>query len=317
LCCIPTIRGLAAVSAENQRRLARAASSLEGLSVGDAFGERYFGRREVVEQHIRERILPDPPWEWTDDTAMALSIYEVLAACGEIDQDRLAESFAAHHEHGRGYGSGTARLLLNIAAGQNWRSAAADQFGGSGSFGNGAAMRVAPVGAYFASDMKRVVEQAVRSAEITHSHPEGIAGAIAIAVGAAIAWRARRRKRRPGRKAFLSMVVRHIPDSEVRRGIERARDLPPRTPVAEAVRVLGNGSRVSAQDTVPFALWCAGMRLGNYEEALWLTVSGLGDRDTTCAMVGGIVAGYTGADRIPVAWLAYREPLPEWPFRHE
>lgn len=81
-----------------------------------------------------------------------------------------------------------------------------------------------------------------------------------------------------------------------------------------AVSVLGNGVRLFAQDTVPFALWCAAAHLSNYEEALWLTVSGLGDRDTTCAIVGGIVASHIGTGGIPPAWLKSREPLPEWPF---
>jgi ADP-ribosylglycohydrolase len=74
---------------------------------------------------------------------------------------------------------------------------------------------------------------------------------------------------------------------------------------------LGNGTRVSAQDTVPFALWCAARHLGDYEEALWQTVSGLGDRDTTCAIVGGIVAVSTGVEGIPGLWLRRREMLPE------
>ena len=69
---------------------------------------------------------------------------------------------------------------------------------------------------------------------------------------------------------------------------------------------LGNGTGVSCQDTVPFCLWCAGTHLDSYEEALWLTVAGLGDRDTTCAIVGGIVALRS---EIPTAWLAAREPL--------
>jgi len=46
-----------------------------------------------------------------------------------------------------------------------------------------------------------------------------------------------------------------------------------------------------------------------------LTVSGLGDRDTTCAMVGGIVALSAGAASIPDAWVAARELLPRWPFQ--
>ena len=50
----------------------------------------------------------------------------------------------------------------------------------------------------------------------------------------------------------------------------------------------------------------------NTPEALWTTLSGLGDRDTTCAIVGGIVACRTGVEGIPAEWLAAREPLPEW-----
>ena len=94
-----------------------------------------------------------------------------------------------------------------------------------------------------------------------------------------------------------------------------ARDLPEDALVSVAVDCLGNGGEVTAQDTVPFVLWCAGQHLDNYEEALWLTVSGLGDRDTTCAMVGGIVALSAGAASIPNAWIKAREPLPRWPFQ--
>lgn len=99
--------------------------------------------------------------------------------------------------------------------------------------------------------------------------------------------------------------------------LQRAQALTPATPLTTAVGVLGNGSLVSAHDTVPFALWCAARHLDDYEEALWLTVSGLGDRDTTCAIVGGIVACCTGSVAIPLAWRDAREPLPLWPFGDE
>jgi ADP-ribosylglycohydrolase len=72
---------------------------------------------------------------------------------------------------------------------------------------------------------------------------------------------------------------------------------------------LGTGTKVTSADTVPFALWCAARHLDDYEEALWTTVSGLGDRDTTCAIVGGIVALSAGRGSIPATWLAAREPL--------
>ena len=76
--------------------------------------------------------------------------------------------------------------------------------------------------------------------------------------------------------------------------------------------MLGNGVGVSAQDTVPFALWCAGERLNDYAEALWLTVAGLGDCDTTCAIVGGIVAMAANKETIPTEWHDAREALPTW-----
>ena len=101
---------------------------------------------------------------------------------------------------------------------------------------------------------------------------------------------------------------------EVRRKLRWARELADATPAESAAAVLGNGTGLSAQDTVPFVLWCAGSQLANYEEALWLTVSGLGGRDTTCAMVGGIVVLYTGVESIPLSWLQARESLPVWPF---
>jgi ADP-ribosylglycohydrolase len=51
----------------------------------------------------------------------------------------------------------------------------------------------------------------------------------------------------------------------------------------------------------------SGARLGT-----WTTVSVLGDRDTTCAIVGGIVACSVGEAGIPAAWLQARKPLPVW-----
>lgn len=62
-----------------------------------------------------------------------------------------------------------------------------------------------------------------------------------------------------------------------------------------------------SQDTVPFSIWCALRHHDDFTEAMWSTVSGLGDRDTTCAIVGGLVA-LTAAP--PKKWVQSREPLP-------
>ena len=292
----------------------RAKCSLEGLSVGDAFGETFFVNPDVVEGLIAERALAARRWHYTDDTLMAMSIVSVLCQFGDINQDALAQSFAEHYDRARGYGAAMHRLLWDIKCGEDWHERAKSQFGGQGSFGNGAAMRVAPVGAFFADNIDRAVEQATRSAVVTHTHEEAAAGAIAVAVAAAYAWRLRNFEVIPSRSEFLDLVLPWIPESEVSRKVRQARDMRADASVQFAVSVLGNGAKVSAQDTVPFALWCAGAQLNNYEEALWLTVSGLGDRDTTCAITGSIVALYTGVEGIPKEWIKAREPLPSWPF---
>ncbi len=303
----------------HQERLSRAYQSLIGLSVGDALGGFFEGASiKRMAPTVEKRLVPFvKPWRFTDDTNMALSIYEVLRKCGEIDQDMLAASFADHFVGGRGYGMGVRKLVARIRDGTPWREAAQNLFSKQGSFGNGGSMRVAPVGAYFADEIEAAIENAARSAEVTHAHPEGIAGAIAVAVAAAHAWRSGSSDQRPIRSEFIDQVLAFIPDGEVQRGVIRARDLPDGLPIQEVVNRLGNGHRISAMDTVPFVLWCAGEQLNNYEEAIWLTLSGGGDVDTTCAMVGGIVAAYTGADQIPAKWLEHREALPDWAFEDE
>ncbi len=294
-------------------RLARAALSLEGLSVGDAFGEQFFVDPYTVNDLIESRTLPEPEWYFTDDTQMALSVLSVLRQQDEIDQDKLATNFSVHYQEDRGYGDAMNRLVPMIYLSGMWRMMAPRLFSGEGSLGNGAAMRVAPLGAYFADDPALAARQAALSAEVTHAHPEGIAGAVAAACAAAYA--ARPGTTLPSCAEFLALVLPHVPPGLVADGLRSAMGLPVGATVRDAARLLGCGYNATAPDTVPFALWCAGQHLDSYEEALWLTASGLGDIDTTCAIVGGTVALSAGAASIPAAWSAAREPLPRWPFQ--
>ena len=295
----------------HSERMKRAREALEGLACGDAFGERFFLPPEVAVPMIKQRAIPAPPWFFTDDTMMAISIVAVLQKFGEIDPDYLARDFANRYDSSRGYGPAMHNLLAEIRRGRDWESEAQALFRGQGSFGNGSAMRVAPLGAYFADDLDAIPEQATRSAVTTHCHAEAVAGAVAVSIAAGLASRFRMSDRKCEAREFLEFVHLKTPDSEVRKGLRKAINLPNETSPAKAVFALGNGSLVSCQDTVPFALWCASNYLDNYEEALWITVRGLGDRDTTCAIVGGIVAAYTGAQAIPHEWIESREALPE------
>ncbi len=287
--------------------LARARLSLEGLSVGDAFGEQLFGENAVVLQRLEQRDVRPPPWTYTDDTEMALSIFDMLRETGEIDRDALAQAFAKRMTYARGYGKGAYELLEAVRGGAPWKSASANLFRGKGSFGNGAAMRIAPLGAYFSDDLTRVVAEAHKASEVTHAHPEGIAGGVAVAVAAALAWNERESPKLGS--AFVSRVADEVPVGYTKDGLLAAERLSADAPYAHVVETLGNGAAVTAADTVPLCVWIVA-HATSFEEALWQTAGALGDRDTTCAIVGGILALRFGDAAIPAPWRAAREKLP-------
>jgi ADP-ribosylglycohydrolase len=285
-------------------------SSLTGLSVGDAFGQQYMWHVEDIE--IRREDVPT--WRWTDDTEMAMSVASVLFDYGEVHQDVLASRFADNFDSTRGYGSAMLfEFLPKLQKGIHWRSLASSLFDGRGSYGNGAAMRVAPLGACYSSDIDSVKHQSHLSAEVTHSHSEGIAGAVAVAVASAVASRQKSIKSVSGPRSFLQEVIGHVPESEVRNRLEFAyNEFGPGIDRWSLIEKLGNGSHVTAQDTVPLCLWMAGKHLNNYEEALYDTVAALGDMDTNCAIVGGIVAANVGIQGIPTEWQRATEEWPAW-----
>ena len=321
-----------ALPADHRERMAWARIALEGLSVGDALGETCFTPENFDAILEDPRVTARAPWPWTDDTAMALGIFEVLDVHGCIDQDALARRFASRFDAQpwRGYGSGAIRLLGAIRDGADWRTASTALFGG-GSFGNGSAMRIAPLAGYFAEDgYEKVAEQAALSAAVTHAHPEGIAGGIAAAVAGAYAWVNRdRRVEESVKRGMLETVLAHVPVGDVRKGIERAAtfefdlSIEPNVrlldhgmktvafdvSIESIVRTLGNGSRISCQDTVPFCLWVAARHLDDYQSAIVNAIRAGGDIDTNAAIVGGIVALATGVDAIPPDWRTDREEL--------
>ncbi|MBT2407344.1 MULTISPECIES: ADP-ribosylglycohydrolase family protein [unclassified Streptomyces] len=291
-----------------ERRYARAMSSLRGLALGDALGSQYFV--PVNYPLLKRRELPagTEPWQWTDDTEMACSVVAVLAEHGRIDQDALAASFAHHHDFDRGYGPAVNRMLRLVREGEDWRTLAAELFNGQGSWGNGAAMRIAPLGAWYADDPEQATHQAEISAYTTHQHREAVCGAMAVAAATALAAAP---AGPPKASDLLDGVIALVPRSAVGAGLRRARDMLDYGDATTVAAVLGCGRRTSAHDTVPFALWSAARALDDYERAFWTTAQVGGDVDTNCAIVGGVL-GARGDEVLPQAWLARTEALPAW-----
>ncbi len=307
LLALPTNLHHARLPADHAARMDRVGLSLAGLGLGDAIGEMCAYQANSAPRRLVGDELPAGPWFHTDDTEMAISICEVLRIHGFIEQDALARRFARRFERDpeRGYGRMTRIQLREVLVGGDWRVTAANAFGGQGSMGNGAAMRVAPVGAYFGDNLGAVVEAAELSARVTHTHQEGVAGAIAVALAAAIAGKLN--GGRVGLSEFWETILSRTPDSAVKGRIQLAAQTPLDLDPEVAARALGNGSLVTAPDTVPYALWCAARHPNDFRRALAAAIQTGGDCDTNAAIVGGIVALAVGIDGIPERWLALRE----------
>lgn len=296
---------------DHAARVERMLLSLDGLSIGDGLGEMFAYRPHVAPAMLTQNDLPAGPWFHTDDTEMAISIAAVLKSHGRIHQDALSKRFMRRFERDpeRGYGKMTRVQLRENLAGQPWQVTSPRAFGGRGSMGNGGAMRVAPLGGYFADDLELVVKEAQASSVVTHVHPEGVSGTVATAVASAMAWQLRNDASAERAQNLFDAVLQLTRESEVRRKILLARQIPADTDIEQAAKALGRGDLVTAPDTVPFCVWVAAHHLDNYVDALSTAISVGGDCDTNAAIVGGIVALSVRREGIPAEWLNRRERI--------
>jgi poly(ADP-ribose) glycohydrolase ARH3 len=276
----------------------RARGALLGTFVGDALGMPFEGaaagaipmRVEMVEARLGRGT-------YTDDTEMMIVLAESLIADGSVDAESLARRFFERHDPRRGYGSGTLRVFAHWQDGVAVDSAAALLFGGRGSLGNGAAMRIAPVGVRFSSDPERLVEQARRSASVTHAHPLGVDGAVAQAVSVGAAMRG---------QDVVAAAREAVQTDEMRRQLDTVAELltaPPADPTTVA-EVLGNTS--AAPQSVPAAIYAA-CHVDDFREVVSFAVRCGGDTDTIAAMAGAIAGARHGDNAIPSSWVASLE----------
>jgi poly(ADP-ribose) glycohydrolase ARH3 len=174
----------------------RFAGCLLGLAIGDALGAKFEAQSaDAIRARFSsvEHLIAYPQEEiwYTDDTQMTIGVAEALVADGEVIEEHLCQAFIANYVPSRGYGRGARAVLEAMAEGRDHRQIAERYFPG-GPFGNGAAMRVAPVGLLFRDDRARLWEQARLSSLPTHVHPFGIEGAQLLALAVAFCSRSRR-----------------------------------------------------------------------------------------------------------------------------
>ncbi len=284
-----------------KNKLLLASKSLTGISIGDAFGECFFAEESFVKNHIQQRIIPEGDPDFTDDTIMAIAVFRSLEKYGEIDQDFLAEEFTKnyHLDINRGYGPSMHRYFREVKSGDYWKEVSYAKFEGQGSMGNGGAMRAAVIGAFFYDDLNRLKENAERSCEVTHANREAMEGTKAIALAAAFAVREKLGMEMFDKQDFIRNIQHELMDSDMKSKLNKCLYLDGNPSMELLMKTLGNGTGMTAQDTVPLVIWMLSRYRYDIEECLWNTVSALGDRDTTCAMAGGVCILYCNENTIP------------------
>ena len=226
-----------------------------GAIAGDVIGSRF----EHAGIKSKDFELFNRQSVFTDDTVHTVALAESLLHKVPY-QEKLREYY--HHYPNVGYG-GRFRAWV--------RSTTAAPYG---SYGNGSAMRVSPV-AWLFDTLDDVLSEALRSAEVTHNHPEGLLGAQAVAAAIFMA-------RKGARKSLIRAYIEDSFNYDLSATID-------------AIRPEYNYD-VSCQGSVPQAIM-AFLEAKDFEDAVRNAVSLGGDSDTQACIAGGIAEAYFG--RVP------------------
>jgi len=284
-----------------EQLLDRFLGSTLGTFVGDALGEpvegwphgAIYSRFGLLDRMLREEA------RYTDDTQMMIGILETLVEKSKFDPAFCASKFQKNFDPMRGYGRRIFGVMDRIRQGLPW-----DQVG-TDSFGNGGAMRIAPIGCYYYADLKAMKEQAILSARITHNHPEGVAGAVAQATAVGLALERGLSNEPIEPDVFVDEIAAQVMDIDkgFAKSLDAIRSMY-RGPMLEVIEAMANQYSLSlrAIESVPVAIG-AFVLTESFRDAVVLAVNLGGDTDTIGAMAGAVAGAYYGHSRIPKDWL--------------
>lgn len=269
-------------------------AGVEGWSAADISNE-YGDVRDYISARMGAGF-------YTDDTQMTLATARSLVRIGFVDGADCASSCAAAFDPDRGYGRSAIDILNALAKGADYSDSATLLFP-EGSYGNGAAMRIAPVGLLCGdmdqSVMRATVFEAVRA---THTHEEAIDGALIVAATVGKLSRLENPASLDG-PALLRDLSPLCRTMEMRSRVMLASQmLEDDLPSDEVLSCLGNGVRTL--ESVPTALYTAMKFFADPEQAVIAAVGYGGDADTIAAITGAVVGSLNGAVAFPQRWHA-------------
>ena len=240
----------------------------------------YGGGDEIVKHKSGETL------SYTDDTQMMIGVAETLVKHGEIVPNYLCQRFAQNYQKGRGYGQGVRPLIEAMAIGEFNQETTPFLVFENGSYGNGAAMRVAPVGLLFHDD--KLVEQSDLASKVTHAHDLGLDGARIISKAVSVA------ARMDGfdRNDFFDELISVCVTEEFTWQLKTARDLP-------AFSSVSFGTGLEAHASVVTSLVCFADSSRDFSGTISRAIGAGGDVDTIAAMAGAISGAFLGVEAIP------------------
>ena len=230
-----------------------------GAIAGDMIGSVY----EARPIKTKEFPLFNQQSHFTDDTVLTIAVADSIL--NNREYATVLKQYGLRYP-GAGYGGSFYQWIFS------------PEFVPYNSWGNGAAMRVSPVGFAFDS-LHEVLAAARQSAEVTHNHPEGIKGAQATATAIFLA-----------RSGATKEDIRSELSARFRYDLNRTLD---------HIRPTYSFD-VSCQGSVPESI-IAFLESGNFEEAIRYAISLGGDSDTMACIAGGVAQAFYGTVPIDIA----------------
>jgi ADP-ribosyl-[dinitrogen reductase] hydrolase len=289
--------------------------ALMGTAVGDALGmpieglshqnirTYYKGIKEYRDDEKRGDLKAG---QWTDDTQLTFAVARALRHAPSIAAltPVLRQEYIALREHARRWGPTTTAAVDRLAGITLQPSMDVPQPT------NGAAMRAAPLGVWWAlsgADVNEAVAALRPVFELTHRHPASLAAGIAQAFAVRYAL-----LHTPGtfqRDAFWSSLVETVQAAERQLGDHDSA-------VSHRLILLGdhlddfpldlqdlcNGTGVAADESWPFAVAMFARNPGLVEGTLLAAINVGGDADTTGAMAGALLGAFNGWSAFPESW---------------
>ncbi|KXA91018.1 hypothetical protein AKJ57_02790 [candidate division MSBL1 archaeon SCGC-AAA259A05] len=274
--------------------------SLLGTGIGDSLGRSCEGGTGSSSERIRGMASRCEVLRYTDDTQQMMALAESLIEGKGFDGKLFAQKLVEDFDISRGYGPGSVQVIKSFERGESWTEPAKRLFGGSGSYGNGSSMRIAPVGLFAHDNLDGLRSLAERSSRVTHAHRLGKEGAVLQASSVALATR-RDPSSEFNPEEFLRKIREFIEEDEYEEKLDRLGELLSADPDrSEVVESLGNG--IEAFNSVPVAVYSFLSHPESFERAVVYAVSLGGDADTIGAMTGAIAGAYHGSKEIPAEW---------------